>query len=126
MRVLTYGMGGERVSVVVRQYLPAATVESSSDYQAAMDIKSGKADAAIGVCQSGAGGALAVPRALLGPTLCAQLSTPSRQPTKDEIGEAVAQGKKVFGLAMAHLEASIPHLAAALDARAVQVTGQSA
>jgi hypothetical protein len=111
-------MGGERVAALVRQSVePDATVQAVSDYQAATEIKSGKADAAVGVCQSGAGGALAVPRALLGADLVAQLSTPSRQPTEQEIVEAVAQGKKVFGLAMAHLDAAVPHLLRALAER---------
>lgn len=119
MRLVTYGMGRERVVGLMRAAAPAgASVDAISDYQAAMDVKAGKADAAIGVCQSGAGGALAIPRALLGVDLCAQLSTPSRQPTDEEIRSAVAAGKKVFGLALGHVDGAVPTLVQALGAAA--------
>lgn len=111
MRIVTYGMGKDRVLELVRSCgASTISVDSVSDFQAANDIKSGKANFAIGVCQSGAGGALAMPMALLGPKFCAQLSTPSRQPSREEILEAVKQGKQVFGLALSHLDFAIPIL----------------
>jgi hypothetical protein len=120
MRFITYGMGREQVLALVRSVAPVgSTVEALSDYQAANEIRTGKADAAIGVCQSGAGGALAIPMALLGATSCAQLSTPSRQPTEDEIVSAAASGKKVFGLALGHVDSAIPVLVRALAAPTV-------
>jgi hypothetical protein len=119
MRFITYGMGRERVVDLVRSSAPpGSTVDALSDYQAANDVRTGKADVAIGVCQSGAGGALAIPMALLGAGACAQLSTPTRQPTRDEIVAAATSGKKVFGLALAHVEAAIPILVQALTAPA--------
>jgi hypothetical protein len=114
MRIVTYGMGRERVVGLLRAAAPGAEVSPTSDYQAAMDVKGGGADVAIGVCQSGAGGALAIPRALLGVDACAQLSTPSRQPTEEDIRGAVATGKKVFGLALGHVDAAVPALVQAL------------
>jgi hypothetical protein len=117
MRFVTYGMGREQVVDMVRSAAPAGTtVDALSDYQAANDIRTGKADAAIGVCQSGAGGALAIPMALLGSPVCAQLSTPSRKPTAEEIAAAVTSGKKVFGLALGHIDEAIPTLVRALTA----------
>ena len=119
MRIVTYGMGRDQVLDLVRSAAPAgSTVDALSDYQAANDVRSGKADAAIGVCQSGAGGALAIPMALLGSSACAQLSTPSRQPTEAEILAAAASGKKVFGLALGHVDAAIPTLVRALTSPA--------
>jgi hypothetical protein len=118
MRIVTYGMGREQVTGLLRSAAsPGSTVESCSDYQAAMDVKSGAVDAAIGVCQSGAGGALAIAKALLGAERCAQLSTPSRPPTSEEIEQAVAAGCQVFGIALHHVEATIPPLVAALAGR---------
>jgi hypothetical protein len=123
MRIVTYGMGREQVLELVRSVAPAgSTVDAVSDYQAANDIRTGQADAAIGVCQSGAGGALAIPTALLGSANCAQLSTPSRQPTEDEIVAAATSGKKVFGLALGHVEAAIPTLVRALTTPAGPTT----
>jgi hypothetical protein len=115
MRIVIYGMGREQVLELVRSVAPAgSTVDPLSDYQAANEIRTGQADAAIGVCQSGAGGALAIPMALLGSASCAQLSTPSRQPTDDEIVAAARSGKKVFGLALGHVDAAVPTLVRAL------------
>ncbi|MFH5823526.1 DUF2620 family protein [Georgenia sp. AZ-5] len=117
MRFVTYGMGRERVVGLIRSVAPpGSVVEALSDFQAANDVRAGQADVAIGVCQSGAGGALAIPMALLGAGSCAQLSTPSKQPTGEEIREAVASGKKVFGLALSHVDTAIPTLVQALSA----------
>jgi hypothetical protein len=117
MRIVTYGMGREHVLDLVRSVAPPGSdVDALSDYEAANAIRTGEADAAIGVCQSGAGGALAMPMALLGPASCAQLSTPSRQPTNDEIVAAASAGKKVFGLALSHVDAAVPTLVRALTA----------
>ena len=118
VRFIVYGMGREKVTNLVRGAAPPGTiVDALSDYQAATDIKSGKADVAIGVCQSGSGGALAIPRALLGADACASLSTPSRRPTSEDIRSAVLQNKKVFGFALAHVDAAVPELVGALNSR---------
>jgi hypothetical protein len=115
LRIVNYGMGRDRVVKLVRASgRDGMTVEAVSDYQAATRLKAGQADVAIGVCQSGAGGALAIPRALLGAECCAQLSTPSRKPTEEEIRAAVAEGKTVFGFALAHVDSAVPILVDAL------------
>ena len=113
MRIVIYGMGKDRVlDLVASCNAITVSVDSVSDFQAANEIRAGKADFAIGVCQSGAGGALAMPLALLGQKYCAQLSTPSRQPTREEILDAVREGKQIFGLALNHLDFAIPILIA--------------
>ena len=109
MRVLVYGMARNRVAELVRLHgAPGTEVRAVSDYEAAMNIRAGKADLGIGVCQSGAGGALAVSRALLGSDACLQVSSPSRPPDKEEIRRAARQGKKAFGIALSHVETAVP------------------
>lgn len=115
MKIVTYGMGREEVIAAVQSHAPTGSeVNAVSDYQAATDVKTGAADFAIGVCQSGSGGALAVPRALLGQDLCIALSSPSQLPSEDDIRAAVAAGKRCFGIAIGHIATVIPTLLAAI------------
>ncbi|HYM49558.1 MAG TPA: DUF2620 family protein [Candidatus Limnocylindrales bacterium] len=114
MRVLVYGMARTRVAELVRAHGgPDTTVRAVSDYEAAMNLRAGRVDLGIGVCQSGAGGALAVARALLGTHLCLQVSSPSRPPQEEEIRRAVKEGRKAFGIALSHIEIAVPLIMAA-------------
>lgn len=114
MRVLVYGMARARVVELVHAGVgPNATVKGVSDYEAAMKLRAGQVDLGIGVCQSGAGGALAVARALLGNDLCLQVSSPSRPPQAEEIRGAIQEGRKAFGIALSHIEVAVPLILAA-------------
>ncbi|OQP02013.1 DUF2620 domain-containing protein [Geobacillus sp. 44B] len=85
-----------------------------SDLEAAMAIKSGKADYYFGACHTGGGGALAMAIALLGKQRCATISMPGQPPTKDKVEEAVAQGAKAFGFTGDHKEKAVQYLIEAL------------
>ena len=114
MRVAVYGMARSRLVELVRAHGgPDTTVLAVSDYEAAMDLRAGKADLGIGVCQSGAGGALAVARALLGTDRCLQVSSPSRPPQEEQIRGAVREGKKAYGIALSHVNVAVPMIMAA-------------
>lgn len=78
-----------------------------------MALRAGRVDLGIGVCQSGAGGALAVSRAVLGGDLCFQVSSPSRPPQAEEIRRAIEDGRKAFGVALSHIEVAVPLIIAA-------------
>lgn len=117
MKILVYGIGRERVIDALRKRDSGTTIEATSDYESALAVKQTSDVFAIGVCLSGAGGALAIPRALLGADLVAQLSTPTRVPSEREILEAVGRGSRVFGLAVAHVDAAVPVLLTELKRR---------
>jgi len=92
-------IGGERVSVKVM-----------GDIQAAMEIKNGQADYYIGACNTGGGGALSMAIALVGHSLCATLSMPSKIMSDDEIAAEVSAGKKAFGMTSQHIDTVVPVL----------------
>lgn len=118
MRVVVYGMARARLVELVRAHSGEETnVRAMSDYEASMDLLAGKADIGIGVCQSGAGGALAVARAVLGSELCLQVASPSRPPKRDDINAGVDAGKKAFGIALSHVDAAVPMIMSACRAR---------
>lgn len=91
--------GGERVQVTVK-----------SDIEAAMDIKTKKADYYVGACLTGGGGALAMAIALLGLSNCATLSMPGKIRADQEIEAEVKSGKQAFGFTAQHAEQVLPVL----------------
>lgn len=110
IRFVVCGMGKDQIARLVEETAgDAATVRVTSDFEAATSIVQGTADYYIGACQSGAGGALAVAIAMLGWERVARLSGVGF-PTADEtqIAEHVRSGKRAFGIAHSHVEASVP------------------
>lgn len=98
--------GGDQVEVTVL-----------SDIEAAKAVKEGRADAMIGSCATGQGGALAMAIALLGRQRCVALATPGRTPRPEEVRNRVAEGAVAFGVVADAVEAVVPPLVAALLAR---------
>lgn len=98
--------GGNRVQVTVL-----------SDIEAAKAVKEGRADALIGSCATGMGGALAMAVALLGRERCATAATAARTLRPDEIKAKVTQGIIAFGLVPDAVEEAVPAVVAALLAR---------
>lgn len=90
-------IGGEKVSVDVM-----------SDMQAAMAIKTGKAEYYLGACHTGGGGALSMAMALLTRDKCATVSMPGKAPKEEDIVKAVADGKVAFGFTGDHYEIAVP------------------
>jgi len=85
-----------------------------SDVEAAMAVKTGKADYYIGACATGGGGALALAMALLGASRCAILSVPGRPPRQELIEKAVQEGKVAFGITSDHIDTAVPILVSVL------------
>ncbi|NPV71052.1 MAG: DUF2620 domain-containing protein [Firmicutes bacterium] len=84
-----------------------------SDIEAAMEVKSGRADYYLGACLTGGGG-LAMAIALLGIERCVTVSSPGRPPKPEEIRKHVRAGKKAFGFTADHAEAAVPAIIQAL------------
>lgn len=95
----------------------AAETTITSDVEAAMAVKTGKADYYVGACATGGGGALAMAMALLGATKCAILSMPGKPPKQEVIEKAVSDGKVAFGITSDHIDIAIPILVKTLMAK---------
>lgn len=89
-------------------------VEIQDDISASMSVKNGLAQYYIGACNTGGGGALAMPIALLGSEKCVTLSMPSNILSRDEILDFVNAGKQAFGFTAQHADAVLPILIPAL------------
>lgn len=98
--------GGDQVQVTIL-----------SDIEAARAVKEGRADALIGSCATGLGGALAMAIALLGRERCTTVATAARTLRPDEIKGKVDAGIVAFGVIADGVEAAVPPLVAALLSR---------
>ena len=90
-------VGGERVEVKIMQ-----------DVEAAMAVKTSKADYYFGACATGGGGVLAMAIALIGAAKCVTVSMPGRPPKEEVVVKAVKQGKIAFGFTNDHIERAVP------------------
>lgn len=109
MKVVVSGMGKEKAAQLIRQ-LAGASIEvlTMDDYEGALAVKRGEADYYLGMCQSGAGGALAMAIALLGRDKCATVSTAGRPPRQGEVVGALDRGAVALGLASDHIDKVVP------------------
>lgn len=97
-----------KVSALVRQHGgDKVEVLEASDLDAAMAVKTGKADYYVGACHTGGGG-LAMAIALLGKPKCHIASSPGRPPKADDIHKAAAAGVRAYGFAADHAELAVP------------------
>lgn len=83
-------------------------IETKSDLEAAMALKSGSADYYFGACNTGGGGALAMAIALVGRDATVTVSMPGNLMSEEKIRENVNNGKKAFGFTAQHKETVIP------------------
>jgi hypothetical protein len=96
-------LGGDKVSVEIK-----------SDIDAAIAVKSGKADYYLGACVTGGGGALAMAIAILTYQKCAVISASGRPPQKEEVEKAVKEGKLAFGFANDHIDRAVSYILEAI------------
>lgn len=92
-------------------------IMTASDYDGVLSLQRGDADYYLGICQSGAGAALALAVGLLGSRRCATLSTAGAPPAPDAVERAVQDGRIAYGLAVEHIEDVVPRLIKALQER---------
>lgn len=110
IRIAVCGMGRDRIAAMAKQ-AGGDKVEMLplTDFEAANAVKTGKADYYIGACQSGAGGALAVANALLGPSLVTRLTAPGGgAPDQQQIVTSLQEGKKAFGIVHTQIDVAVP------------------
>ena len=83
-------------------------VDAASDFDGAVALTSGAADYYIGICQSGAGAAIAMAIGLLGSERARSVSAPGARPTPADVEKAVAEGVVAFGIPVDQMEVAIP------------------
>lgn len=116
--MVRFAIGGQvdkkKVAELVRKVGgDAVEVSEHSDLEAAMQVKSGRADYYLGACHTGGGG-LAMAIAMLGKPLCLTVSMPGRPPKEEEIRKAVADGVKAFAFTADHAERAVPMIVKAI------------
>ncbi len=119
--MIRFAIGGQvdkkKVAELVRKVGgDAVQVTEHSDLEAAMQVKTGKADYYLGACHTGGGG-LAMAIAMLGKAQCLTVSMPGRPPKEDEIRNAVANGVKAFAFTADHAEQAVPLIVRAIIER---------
>ncbi|GGM38574.1 hypothetical protein GCM10011351_25870 [Paraliobacillus quinghaiensis] len=105
----------KEIEKLVKSINPAIETVIKSDLDAAMAIKTGKADYYLGACHTGGGGALAMAITLLGGDLCQTVSMPGKKPNESAIFKAVESGKKAYGFTGDHMETAVPMILKALE-----------
>lgn len=109
MKVVIGGMLNQEENLeLVRQQ--GIDSEIMDDMSAAMAVKTGQYEYYFGSCQTGAGGALAMPIAILGNGKCISVAGPGFVLSEDKIAEAIAEGKVAFGFVPEAAETVIPVL----------------
>ncbi|MDI3406089.1 DUF2620 domain-containing protein [Streptomyces cavernicola] len=116
-KILTGGVGKVEVAEAVRRLgLAGVDVAVSSDLDAAMLLRAGRADYYLGTCHTGAGASLGVLVGLMGRPACHTFGR--GVPSADEAAALLGDGKRVFGFALDRAEAVAPVLARAISVRA--------
>ncbi|MEV0374292.1 DUF2620 family protein [Streptomyces sp. NPDC050636] len=115
-KILTGGVGKSEVaSAVTGLGLPGVEIVVSSDMDAAVQLRAGRADYFLGTCHTGAGASLGVLVGLMGAAACHTFGR--SVPSGAQIEALLDEGKKVFGFAVDQIDAITPALARALAAR---------
>lgn len=70
---------------------------SPNSISGTLDLQNNAADYYFGFCLTGSGGALIMPKSILGEDNCFVVSSPSSICSETEIKKALKAGKKVFG-----------------------------
>ncbi|MEC5425217.1 DUF2620 domain-containing protein [Virgibacillus sp. C22-A2] len=103
------------IEALIKEIDPSIETVVKSDLDAAMEIKTGKADYYLGACHTGGGGALAMAIAMIGRSQCETVSMPGKKPQVSKVEEAVSSGKKAFGFTGDHMETAVPMIINALN-----------
>ena len=115
--VVITGMGTEKAARLAAETAgDRLKIITMSDYEGVVALKKKEADYFVGICQSGAGGALGLAVAMLSSDNCATVSTAGNAPDPAAITQAVRDGKIAYGFAMDHIERVIPQLVSAITA----------
>ncbi len=117
MRIAIGGLDKNAMEAAVRKAAPDAEVIVTNDMQGASMIKQGKVDYYFGACNSGGGAAISILIGLVGFTKCCTVCKNGSTPNPAEIKKYVDEGKVVFGMTVDAIDATVPVLIQALQAK---------
>ena len=116
MNIITGGVAKAEVADALRPLLgPNDAVTVGTDMNAAMALRTGRADYYLGTCHTGAGASLGVLVGLLGSSKCHTFGR--SVPSKAAVEGAVAAGNLAFGFALDQVHDVVPLIWSALSAR---------
>ncbi|GIG24916.1 DUF2620 family protein [Cellulomonas denverensis] len=116
MKIITGGVGRAQVADLLRPLLAAGDeVVTGSDMDAAMALRTGRADYYLGTCHTGAGASLGVLVGLLGAARCHTFGR--GVPSRDAVTAALDEGAVALGFAIDQIDELVPVVWQALDAR---------
>lgn len=110
MKIAIGGMQKNEVRQEILKYCPDAETIVTNDMSAASMIKKGEVDYYIGACESGGGSAISILIGLLGYSKCCTVCKNGSKPKKEEIEKFVNEGKVCFGMAVSHIDITVPVL----------------
>jgi Protein of unknown function DUF2620 len=106
--VVITGLARDRAAALASDAAaPDITVTTSSDYDGAVALQTGEADYYIGICQSGAGGALAFAIGLVGSKRARTVAPAGRPLDEQAVVTALAEGVVAFGVALDQVDAGV-------------------
>lgn len=107
--VVVTGMGRERAAALATDAAAGSLeVLADSDYDGALAVQGGQVDYYIGICQSGAGAALALAIGLIG-SKRARTVAPAGRPLDEElVSAALSAGVVAFGVSVDHVDKAVP------------------
>jgi hypothetical protein len=113
--IVITGLARDRAAAVAREAAGAdITVTTDSDFEGALALQAGDADYYIGICQSGAGGALAFAIGLVGSKRARTIAPPGRLMDEQAVAAALAEGVIAFGVALDQVDTAVAPLARAI------------
>lgn len=116
MKIMTGGVGKAQVADALRPLIgPGDQVVTGSDMDAAVALRTGRADYYLGTCHTGAGASLGVLVGMLGSEKCHTFGR--GVPDAHAVQQAVAGGAVALGFAIDQIDAVVPVVWQVLDGR---------
>lgn len=110
MKIAIGGMQKNLMQQEIQKACPNVETVITNDMNAASMLKKGEVDYYIGACESGGGSAISILIGLIGYGKCCTVCKNGGKPNKAEIEKFVKDGKICFGMAVDHLEITVPVL----------------
>jgi hypothetical protein len=106
--IVITGLARDRAAALAKETAADLTVSTCSDYDGAIAVQSGTADYYLGVCQSGAGGAIALAIGLVGSKRARTVAPAGRPLDEPAIKTAIDEGVVAFGVALDLVDTAVP------------------
>jgi hypothetical protein len=106
--IVITGLARDRAAAVAQEAAgDDVTITTASDYDGAVALQAGEADYYIGICQSGAGGALAFAIGLVGSKRARTVAPAGRLLDEQSVVTALTDGVVAFGVALDQVDTAV-------------------